>query len=274
MPINKGKQDFPVLLISTFLLLFFFSFNGTLLGNTILVLDTEVITNPLDDYATFLENGEVVEVVDVSVLSESESYEEENPEEPIEEVEVPEEVMPQEVTSDEEEYQGETEETEEGLLEVDEPVEGLGEEFGEKSELEQEVREEEKLEEEIVEKIEEEQIEPVTIDIFMEDSSQFSNTVIIIGENAPTETFISALQLASTYGFKIVKDSDIEDISTMRAIALGSSSVNAVSAAVLEQGAVASDEGAYFIYENKETGGVVLVVAGENRRAVRDLLQY
>lgn len=271
MPINKGKQDFPVLLISTFLLLFFFSFNGTLLGNTILVLDTEVITNPLDDYATFLENGEVVEVVDVSVLSESESYEEENPEEPIEEVEVPEEVMPQEVTSDEEEVE-ESQETFEGEYEEWIVEEGYQEETEE--DMEEEVGEEEKLEEEIVEKIEEEPIEPVTIDIFMEDSSQFSNTVIIIGENAPTETFISALQLASTYGFKIVKDSDIEDISTMRAIALGSSSVNAVSAAALEQGAVASDEGAYFIYENKETGGVVLVVAGENRRAVRDLLQY
>lgn len=118
--------------------------------------------------------------------------------------------------------------------------------------------------------------EAMTIEEFMVTLS--SQTVVIIGENAPIEHLISALQLASTFGLHLVKESTVEDLFALHAISLGSGYVNAVSAFALDQGAIASDEGNYFIYENKETGSVILVVAGvtpkETRKAVHDLLKY
>lgn len=118
--------------------------------------------------------------------------------------------------------------------------------------------------------------EAMTIEEFMTTLS--SQTVVIIGENAPIEHLISALQLAGKFGLRVVKESTVEDLFALHAISLGSGYVNTLSASALEQGAIASDEGNYFIYENKETGSVILVVAGgtpkETRKAVHDLLKY
>ncbi len=283
MPINKGKQDFPVLLISIFLLLFLFSFKGPLLGNTILALETDVVTDSLEDYATFLADQGMVDVVNGGIPLEIDAA---TPSEEISGEEIREEIF-------EEPYEKGTEETEfleleepelEEELEVredevkEEPIKEVQKEVLEEEEIKAKDEEELELPEEL-EEIQEELSETITVAAFMEDTIKSPNSVVvIIGENAPAETLMSALQLASIYGFKIVKDSAIEDISTVRAIALGSSSTNSVSASAFEQGAVASEEGPYYIYEDRETSGIVLVVAGatprETRKAVKELLRY
>lgn len=117
--------------------------------------------------------------------------------------------------------------------------------------------------------------EPLTPALFMEQYVESGDkAVVVIGEKAPTGQLIGALHLAGKYGLDVVKDTSVQDITSLHAISLGPAFVNALSAEAIEQGAVAS--GLYYIYEDKEAGTAILVVAGDNaqetRRAVKSLL--
>jgi hypothetical protein len=96
----------------------------------------------------------------------------------------------------------------------------------------------------------------------------YSDVVVVIGENAPTGHLLGALRLASMYGLDVVVDTDIDDISSLKAISLGGASVNTVSGQAIDDGAVRS--GLYYLYENKETYGVILIVAGDSPKGTRD----
>lgn len=118
------------------------------------------------------------------------------------------------------------------------------------------------------------EIEAMTPVSFMEQYASWDDAVVVIGEKAPTGQLIAAVHLAGKYGSKVVKDSSVQDITSMHAISLGPALLNSVSAAAIEQGARAS--GSFYVYENEETGSAILVVAGETsqetRKAVRSLL--
>lgn len=252
MPTKKRKQVLPVLLTVLFLL-FFFSFKGSPTGNAtedIVILGEEVITweIPLEEVAeetadetTETETSEEGEAAAETGTTTTEMSEEEVVEEAATEEEIVEEVS--------------ADLTEEEVAELE--LEDVA----------------------VAEETQEEQPETITVAAFMEDATKSpNNVVVVIGENAPTGALIIALQLAGKYGFSVVKDNTIDELSSLHAIALGPASINSVSAAALEQGAVASDEGAYFLYENTEADSAVLVVAGETpketKKAVKELLKY
>jgi hypothetical protein len=116
-------------------------------------------------------------------------------------------------------------------------------------------------------------VEAMTIDAFMDTYLGGWNTdvVVVIGADAPTSDLLGALRLASVYGLDVVLDSDIDDISSLKAISLGGATVNAVSAAAIDAGAVQSGTTSYYMYENKEVPyGTILVVAGSGSTGTRD----
>lgn len=259
MPTKKETQVLPVLLITLFLL-FFFPFRGSPTGNAtedIAILGEEVTTGEIPPE----EGGEetIVETTGTEAGEEAEAVVE----------------IGAAITETEEETgttSAETEMSEEGVAEEA----AMNEVFTDMREQEEAVSVEEDIE---PEEIQEEQPETITVAAFMEDTIKSpNNVVVVIGEDAPTQSLIIALNLAGKWGFHVVKDSAISELSSVHAISLGPASVNEVSAAALEQGAVASDESAYFMYENAETDSAVLVVAGqtpqETRRAVKELLKY
>ncbi len=229
-----------LLFLYFFLTLVLFSRQETPTGQAVLVFEMESIEQINEEIAADLAESGKIEIVDAPIQSEEQ--------ERAEEVKIEEEVFVENIQK-----------VSEGLVEeIEAPLE--------------KVEEQTALPPEEVPPIQ----EAMTIEEFMTTLS--SQTLVVIGENAPIEHLISALQLAGKFGLRVVKESDVEDISAVHAISVGSGSVNALSASILEQSTDTSNEGDYFIYEDKKTGTVILVVAGETpkvtRKAVQNLLKY
>ena len=98
---------------------------------------------------------------------------------------------------------------------------------------------------------------------------------IVIPSKGSTSDYLAALALVGKYGYPLVKDTEISDWRTMHAIVVGGPSVNSVSKAVIDAGA--SQEGAYYVYQDPTYYGTVLVVGSddpkETRKAVKELVK-
>ncbi|MBI5001803.1 hypothetical protein HZC31_00290 [Candidatus Woesearchaeota archaeon] len=115
-----------------------------------------------------------------------------------------------------------------------------------------------------------------TVDEFFASTQDwYYDMKIVIPSKGSTSDYLAALALVGKYGYPLVKDTAVSDWRTMHAIVVGGSSVNSVSKAVIAAGA--SQEGAYYIYQDPTYYGTVLVVGSddpkETRKAVKELVK-
>ncbi len=115
-----------------------------------------------------------------------------------------------------------------------------------------------------------------TVDEFLASAQDWSYDMkIVIPSKGSTRDYLAALALVGKYGYPLVKDTEISDWRTIHAIVVGGPSVNSVSKAVIDGGA--SQEGAYYVYQDPTYYGAVLVVGSddpkETRKAVKELVK-
>ncbi len=115
-----------------------------------------------------------------------------------------------------------------------------------------------------------------TVDEFFASTQDwYYDMKIVIPSKGSTQDYLAALALVGKYGYPLVKDTAVSDYRTLHAIVVGRPSVNTVSKAVIEAGA--SQEGAYYIYQDSTYYGTVLVVGfddpKETRKAVKELMR-